>query len=136
MKGYTQNHNGRIYYRGRLYIPNVDSLKKEILDEYDKNPYSGQPGYQKLLATLKKNLFWPRMKKDVASYLARCIECQEAKFEHQHPAGLLNPLPISEWKWETVSMDFITGLSRTKYQHDSVMVVVDTLTKASHFILF
>ena len=62
------------------------------------------------------------------------MECQQVKVEHQHPAGFLNPLPIPEWKWETVSMDFITGLPRTKYQHDSIMVVVDTLTKAAHFI--
>ena len=74
------------------------------------------------------------MKKDVANYLARCMECQLVKVEHQHPAGLLNPLSIAEWKWDTVSIDFITGPPKTKYQHDSVMVVVDTLTKAAHFI--
>ena len=74
------------------------------------------------------------MKKRMANYLARCLECQHVKVEHQHPVGLLNPLPILEWKWETVSMDFIIVLPRTKYQHDSIMVVVDTLTKAAHFI--
>ena len=62
------------------------------------------------------------------------MECQLVKVEHQHPAGLLNPLPIVEWIWDTVSRDFITTLPKTKYQHDSVMVVVDTLTKAAHFI--
>ena len=62
------------------------------------------------------------------------MECQLVKVEHQHPAGLLYPLPIVEWKWDTVSIDFITGLPRTKHQHDSVMVVVDTLTKSAHFI--
>ena len=74
------------------------------------------------------------MKRDVAEYLARCMECQLVKVEHQHLASLLNPFPIAEWKWDTVSIDFITGLPKTKYQHDSVMVVVDTLTKAAHFI--
>ena len=74
------------------------------------------------------------MKRDVAEYLARCMECQLVKFEHQHPIGLLNPLSIAEWKWDTFSIVFITGLPKTKYQHDSVMVVVDTLAKAEHFI--
>ena len=87
-----------------------------------------------MLIALKNKLFYPGMKKDVADYLARCMECQLVKVEHQHPTGLLNPLPIAEWKWDTLSIDFITGLPRTKYQHDSVMVVVETLTKVAHFI--
>jgi hypothetical protein len=55
------------------------------------------------------------------------------KAEHRHPTGLLQPLPILEWKWEVVTMDFITKLPRTNKQHDSMMVVVDKLTKAAHF---
>ena len=74
------------------------------------------------------------MKNDAANYLARCIECQQVKTEHQHPAGLLQPLPIPEWKWEIISLDFITGLPKTIKQHDSIMVVVDKLSKAAHFI--
>eukprot|EP00253_Pinus_taeda_P029300 PITA_29300 len=58
----------------------------------------------------------------------------QIKAEHQHPAGLLQPLPIPEWKWETISMDFITGLPQTKKSNDSIMVVVDKLSKATHFI--
>jgi hypothetical protein len=46
----------------------------------------------------------------------------------------LQPLPIPEWKWDVVTMDFITGFPRTSKQHDSIMVVVDKLTKAAHFI--
>eukprot|EP00253_Pinus_taeda_P024097 PITA_24097 len=74
------------------------------------------------------------MKKNVAEYLARCLECQQIKTKHQHPAGLLQPLPIPEWKWETISMDFITRLPKTKRNNDSIMVVVDKLSKAAHFI--
>jgi hypothetical protein len=62
------------------------------------------------------------------------MECQRVKDEHRHPTGLLQPLTIPEWKWEVVTMDFITGLPRTNKQHDSIMVVVDKLTKAAHFI--
>jgi hypothetical protein len=57
------------------------------------------------------------------------------KAEHRHPTGLLYPFPIPEWKWEVVTMDFITKLPRTNKQHDSIMVVVDNLTKTAHFIL-
>jgi hypothetical protein len=62
------------------------------------------------------------------------MECQKVKAEHRHPAGLLQPLSIPKWKWEVVTMDFITGLPRTSKKHDSIMVVMDKLTKASHFI--
>jgi hypothetical protein len=58
----------------------------------------------------------------------------EVKVEHRHLVGLLQPLSIPEWKWEVVTMDFITKLHRIMKQHDSIMVVVDKITKASHFI--
>jgi hypothetical protein len=74
------------------------------------------------------------MKKDVVDYIARCMECQMVKAEHRHPMGLLHPFPIPEKKWEVITMDFITGLPRMNKKHDSIMVVVDKLTKASHFV--
>jgi hypothetical protein len=63
------------------------------------------------------------------------MECQKVKAEHRHPTGLLQPFPTPEKKWEVITMDFITGLPRTNKQHDSIMVVVDKLTKVSHCVL-
>ena len=74
------------------------------------------------------------MKRDVAEYIAKSMECQRVKVEHKHPAGLLQPLPIPEWKWEVVTIDFVTKLPRSNKQHDSIMVVVDKLTKTAHFV--
>ena len=74
------------------------------------------------------------MKYEVAEYIARCLDCQQVKTKHQHPAGLLQPLPIPSWKWEIISLDFITGLPRNQNHNDSIMVVVDKLSKAAHFI--
>jgi hypothetical protein len=74
------------------------------------------------------------MKKEIVEYIVKCMECQKVKAKHRHPTGLLQPLPILEWKFEVVTMDFIIGLPRTGKQHDSIMVVVDKLTKAAHFI--
>ena len=74
------------------------------------------------------------MKTELAEYIARCFECQQVKTEHQHPARLLQPLPIPRWKWEIISLDFITGLPRNQNQNDSIMVVVDKLSKSYHFI--
>jgi hypothetical protein len=74
------------------------------------------------------------LKKDIAEYLAKCIELKQVKAEHRHPTRLLQPLPIPEWKWETISMDFITGLPTSTKQNDAIMVVVDKLSKSAHFI--
>jgi hypothetical protein len=63
------------------------------------------------------------------------MEFQIVKTKNRHPARLLQPLPILEWKWEVVTIDFITKLSKTTRQHDSIMVVVDKLSKVAHFIL-
>jgi hypothetical protein len=97
-------------------------------------PYAGHPGYHKTVTAIKSQYFWPGMKREIAGYIARCMECQKVITEHRHPTGLLQPLLIPEWKWEVVTMDFITGLPRTRKLHDSIMVVVDKLTKAAHFI--
>ena len=99
------------------------------MDEIHQAPYSGHPGYQKTIAIARKQYFWPGMKKDMAEYISRCMKCQQVKVEHQHPA-----FPVPEWEWEVISMDFITGLPMTWRQHESIMVVVDKLTKAAHFI--
>ena len=86
-------------------------------------PYAGHPGYQKILAKIKSHYFWPGMKREITEYIARCMECQKVNAKHRQLTGLLQPLPIPEWKWEVVTMYFIIGLPRTDKQHDSIMVV-------------
>jgi hypothetical protein len=109
-EGYQMTKGGFLTYRSRFYIPNCDDLKRFILDELHKKPYSGHPGYQNIITDTRRQFYWPRMNKDIAEYLAKCIECQQVQAEHRHPLGLLQPLLIPEWKWETISMDFITRL--------------------------
>ena len=83
---------------------------------------------------LRKEYFWPNMKTKLAEYIARCFECQQVKTEHQHPSGLLQPLPIPSQKWEIISLDFVTRLPKNQNLNDSIMVVVDKLSKEAHFI--
>jgi len=72
--------------------------------------------------------------KDVAEYAAKCYTCQQVKAEHKRPAGTLQPLPILERKWEQISMDFIVGLRRTRKGNDLIWVIIDGLTKLTHFL--
>jgi hypothetical protein len=131
---YKLDKDGILMYRGIIYVPNSQELKNMILREMRNVPYAGHPRYHKTIAVVKSQYYWLGMKKEVADFIARWLEFQKVKSEHRHPASLLQPLPIPEWKWEVVTMDFITKLSRTNKQHYSIMVVVDKLTKAAHFI--
>ena len=74
------------------------------------------------------------MKKDVTEYVSKCLTCQQVKAEHQVPTSLLNPLLIPQWKWDKITMDFVLGFPLTQQKHDSVWVIVNKLTKLTHFI--
>ncbi|KAC9683464.1 hypothetical protein E3N88_45398 [Mikania micrantha] len=83
---------------------------------------------------LKKNYWWPGMKFNDMQYVNRCLTCAQVKAEHQKPYDRLQPLEIPKWKWEHITMDFITKLSRTTQGYDTIWVVVDRLTKSAHFL--
>nr|GFD25793.1 transposon Ty3-I Gag-Pol polyprotein [Tanacetum cinerariifolium] len=67
-------------------------------------------------------------------FVSKCLICQQVKIKHQRASGLLQPLNIPVWKWDEISMNFVTGLPRTQRRHDAIWVVVDRLTKSAHFL--
>ncbi|GJR30588.1 putative reverse transcriptase domain-containing protein [Tanacetum coccineum] len=84
------------------------------MDEAHKSRYSVHPGEDKMYYDLRDMYWWPRMKKDMALYVSKCLTCSKVKAGHQRPSGLLQQPEIPEWKWERISMDFITKLPRTR----------------------
>ena len=122
------------YKGGRICVPNDEEIKKQILYEAYNTRYSMHPGTTKMYRDLKKHFWWPRMKRDVVEHVARCLTCQQVKAEHQRPGGLLQPLNIPEWKWEEVTMDFVSGLPKSSEGYDSIWVIVDRMTKSAHFL--
>ena len=105
------------------------------MQEMNNVPYAGHPRYRQTIAVVKKAYYWLVMKKEVAMYIGRCLECQRIKAKCKNPNGLLHPFPIPEWKWDVATIYFVTKLTRNKKQPDSIMVVVDKLTKSTHFVL-
>jgi hypothetical protein len=83
---------------------------------------------------LKKNLWSTRMKREMVKYVSECDTCQRVKADHLRPTGNLQPMSILEWKWENICMDFIVGLPRTSHGYNSIWVIMDRLTKSSHFM--
>ena len=131
---FSLGDDGTLMYGDRLCVPDVESLKREIMEEAHCSAYSMHPGSTKMYRTLKENYWWHGMKKEIAEFVSKCLSCQQIKAEHQYPAGTLQSLPIPEWKWEHITMDFVSGFPRTKKGHDSVWVIVDRLTKSAHFL--
>jgi hypothetical protein len=127
--GFHVKEDGMIMYNQRMCVPNEADLKKEILEEAHCSSYAMHPGTTKMYKTLKETYWWSGMKKDVAQYVMACEVCQRVKSEHQCPIGLLQPLPIPQWKWEHITMDFVSHLPKTSRKHDAVWVIVDRLTK-------
>ncbi|XP_028079600.1 uncharacterized protein LOC114281353 [Camellia sinensis] len=76
------------------------------------------------------------MKREIAQYVAQCLICQQVKVEHQRPADNLQPLPIPAWKWQHITMDLVTGLTRTQGGNNAIWVIVDRLTKSDHLLAF
>ncbi|GJX57563.1 putative reverse transcriptase domain-containing protein [Tanacetum coccineum] len=78
--------------------------------------------------------WWSGMKKDITVYVSKCLTCLKVKAEHQRPSGLLQQPDIPEWKWEGITIDFVTKLPSTSRGHDTIWVVMDRLTKSAYFL--
>ncbi|GJS49179.1 putative reverse transcriptase domain-containing protein [Tanacetum coccineum] len=109
-------------------------LRTLIMHESHKSKYSIHPGSDKMYQDLKQLYWWPNMKAGIASYVGKCLTCSKVKAEHQKPSGLLVQPEIPKWKWDKITMDFITKLPKTTNGYDTIWVIVDRLTKSAHFL--
>ena len=115
-------------------VPQRTDLREEILREFHCSRFAVHLGGTKMYRDLRRQYYWSRVKRHVRDFVRRCLTCQQVKAEHQKPSRLLQPLEVAEWKWEHVTMDFVTHLPRTQRRHDVVWVIVDRLTKSTHFL--
>ncbi|KAL0561189.1 hypothetical protein IC582_001610 [Cucumis melo] len=126
--------DGGLLFERRLCVPSDSAVKTKLLSEAHSSLFSMHPGSTKMYHDLKQVYWWRNMKREVAEFVSKCLVCQQVRAPRQKPAGLLQPLSVLEWKWENVSMDFITGLPRTLRGFTVIWVVVDRLTKSAHFV--
>ncbi|GJW80080.1 putative reverse transcriptase domain-containing protein [Tanacetum coccineum] len=105
---FEQQDDGEIYFFDRIWIPSVGGVRKLY--------------------------WWPGMKRDIAEYVSRCLTCSKIKAVHQKPSGFLQQPEIIEWKWEKITMDFVTKLPKSSSGHDTTWVVMDRLTKSAHLL--
>ena len=134
LKGFSVREDGTLMMGHRLCVPDVGELKKEIMEEAHSSAYAMHPGSIKMYHTLREHYWWRGMKKDVAEFVSCCLICQQVKTKHQRPVGILQSLPIPQWKWERITMDLVVGLLRCQSGYDAIWVIVDRLTKSAHFL--
>nr|GEX54587.1 putative reverse transcriptase domain-containing protein [Tanacetum cinerariifolium] len=115
--------NGIRYQDKHIWLPFHGGLRDLITHESHKSKYSIHSGSTKMYQDLRKLYWWPNMKADIATYVDKCLTCTKVKIERLKPSGLLQQPEIPKWKWENVTMDFVTGLLRTPSGYDSIWVI-------------
>ncbi|GJU36046.1 putative reverse transcriptase domain-containing protein [Tanacetum coccineum] len=126
--------DGTLCLNGRSWLPCYGDLRTVIMHESHKSKYSIHPGSEKMYQDVKKLYWWPNMKADIATYVSKCLTCAKVKAEHQRQSGLLVQPEIPQWKWDNITMDFVTKLPRSSQGYDTIWVIVDRLTKSAIFI--
>ena len=126
--GLTWEEDRVVYMEGRVYIPNNKKLKEEILKENHDLVDVRHPGQHRMLELLKRNYWWPGLKKDVKRYIQGCFKCQQNKVQHQRKAGELHPLEISQGLWQEISIDIIGPLPKSNGM-DAIVIIVNRFTK-------
>ncbi|GKE63542.1 putative reverse transcriptase domain-containing protein, partial [Tanacetum coccineum] len=106
------------------------AAQKEVVDESTRL----QKGLDEMVEQRSDGYWWPRMKKDIAKYVSKCLTCLKVNAENQRPSGLLQQPEIPIWKWKGIAMDFVIKLPRTSSGHDTIWVIMNRLTKSAHFL--
>ncbi|GJZ44822.1 hypothetical protein Tco_0592418 [Tanacetum coccineum] len=133
-KAFEVRPDGTRCIKNQSWLPLFGNPRDLIMHESHKSKYSIHPGSDKMYQDLKKLYWWTNMKAIIAEYVVKCLTCSRVKAECQKPSGLLIQPEIPTWKWEKITMDFVTKLPKTSSGHDAIWVIVDRLTKSAHFI--
>nr|GEX45453.1 putative reverse transcriptase domain-containing protein [Tanacetum cinerariifolium] len=133
-KAFKISLDGTRCIKNKIWLPLFGNLRDLIIRESHKSKYSIHPGSDKMYQDLKKLYWWPNIKAIIAEYVGKRLTCSRFKAECQKPSGLLVQPEIPMWKWERITMDFVSKLPKTSNRHDTIWIIVDRLTKSAHFI--
>nr|GEV44535.1 putative reverse transcriptase domain-containing protein [Tanacetum cinerariifolium] len=132
-KAFEIRPNGTHCIKNQSWLPLFGNLRDLIMCESHKSKYSIHPGSDKMHQDLKKLYWWPNIKEINAEHVSKCLTCFRVKAKCHKPSGLLIQTEIPMWKWERITMDFVSKLPSNG--HDIIWIIVDRLTKSAHFIL-
>jgi hypothetical protein len=134
LQGYSlHSETNIVLFKNHIYVPANHQLKLDILEQVHNTRLSGHLGNEKTYRLLARTYYFPSMRSFVNTYVQGCETCKRNKTPRHQPYGLLQPLPIPQAPWQSISMDSIVKLPKSK-GFDSILVVVDRFTKMAHFI--
>ena len=125
--------NQQLRRKGKLVVGKNVALRNELLVHFHDSPVGGHVGVQATMQKMCSLFYWKKMKREVKQFVRNCDVCQRSKPDLSAYPGLLQPLPIPNTVWSSISMDFVEGLPKSQGKN-VIMVVVDRLSKYSHFI--
>ncbi|MCO5612135.1 hypothetical protein L7F22_066397 [Adiantum nelumboides] len=139
MEGLTQGqviepyslNEGFLLYENRLCV--TKDMRGKVMSESHEPPYAGHRGIQPTTKAILLYFYWPHMRQDIEDYVSKCIVCQKVKYERGKSSGLLQPLPIPDVPWQSISMDFVFGLPRSIQGNNGIWTIVDRFSKQAHF---
>ncbi|GKB18935.1 putative reverse transcriptase domain-containing protein [Tanacetum coccineum] len=129
-----KKEDGGLYFMDRIWFPLIGDIRTIIMGEAHATSYSIHPGADKMYYDWRVMYWWPGMKKNIATFVSKCLTCSKVKAKHR-PSGLLQHPEKPEWKWDKITMDFITKLPRSRSGYDTIWVIVDRLTKSAYFLM-
>ena len=103
-----------IRYKNRICVPHNPVAQHSVLQALHSSPMGGHSGIYATYVRIKHLFAWPGLKKMVHAFVSQCAVCQQAKTERVKYPGLLQPLPVPEYAWQIVTLDFIEGLPMSK----------------------
>ncbi|GKV24168.1 hypothetical protein SLEP1_g33813 [Rubroshorea leprosula] len=125
MQEFRISDDETLWFGDKLCVPRDHALRREIMGDAHYTSYTIHPGSTKMYRDLRSTFWWRNIKREIARFVSQYLTCQKVKAEHQRLLGKLQPLPIPQWKWENITMDFVTGLPRTLKGNDSIWAIVD-----------
>lgn len=134
VQDYSIDEDSRLLlWKEKIVIPDQDQLKIDILQQRHDSPLAGHPGQEKTIKLVGRDYYWPNMAKFIRDYVNSCFQCCKNKNRHHKKYGQLQPLPIPDGPWTSLSMDFISQLPVSN-GFDSILVIVDRFSKMSIFV--
>jgi len=124
---------GLLWYEGKIWIPNDEGIRTALMAKYRNPPHAGYGGTGKTTDLINRRYYWAKIREDIKRFIKDCDTCQRTKVVRHTPYGLLESNEAPDQPWKSIAMDFITDLPQSG-SNDTILVVIDRLTKMSHFI--